>query len=848
MDNAKKFFLKYRQKLIIAASTVMLIVAVVNIYFNLYIDVNSNDECKWVQKNISEDSMQVYFDLVKMNGVSWNAGIRDGDRLVAINGIEIKNERQAQVVLNRISEGEFANYTVEKNGKIFHAKVYIKKLVNIFNLSNSLRALFWMIIGFIVLLVKPEGFSQKLFYAIGVGSVFISSFVYINFEYAYQQSFGLLTIVIAYLFELGVCFDSFLLLYFFWTFPKPFNFLNKRLVKPFIFIIPSLMFIVLFPVSILTFVTKSIEIFTFGKMMMIVNIINSVLVVAAWISLIINYRRLKSKEEKKPVAIILVAFTIGIVAVIYTATIAPAISDFIYNSPEYYTPIILIVLTPLAFAYSIFKYQLMDVSVVVKNTIVYGAATITIALIYFLVIYLLGQTISQAIGTQFQGVIAGVIFILFALIFQSTKDNFQEFITARFYPEQFAYQKVLLKFSNDVSTVVGLENILDSMHETYVNALMINKFGILINDNGNNKVKLVRSTGISNKNIVITKSNILSFINEKSLIFKKPVIEQEDFVNIFPEQSSQLFDENIYTIIPMIIKSKVIGLLLFGLKHSGSQFSGKDLELLFATANQSAISIENARLYHSEAEKIRIENDLNLARKIQQGLLPKHLPEIKSLDITGEMIPAMQVGGDYYDVIPVSDSKLFIVVGDVSGKGLPASLYMTKLQTMVQLSCTDGKTPKEILIDVNRRIYSSIERNSFITMTLALFDMDKMSVRFCRAGHMPILTANNGTVDIYKSRGLGIGLEQGIIFESTLIEQEIKLFPGQIYAFYSDGITEAMNESMDLFGEEKLSELLRNKTTCTATQIMNEIWNSINSFKGKASQNDDMTMVLVKVK
>ncbi|MGB8317879.1 MAG: SpoIIE family protein phosphatase, partial [Ignavibacteriaceae bacterium] len=787
-------------------------------------------------------------NLVKVNGVSWNAGIMDGDRLIAINGIKIRNEQQAQTILNKVSEGRYADYTVAQEGKVFETKVYVKKLVNIFNLSNSLRALFWMIIGFIVLLAKPEGFTQKLFYAIGVGSVFTSSIVFLNFEHGYGQSFGLLTIIISYLFVLSLCFNSFLLLYFFWTFPKPFNFLNKKLVKPFIFIIPSLLFMVLFPVTILTFATKTVQINTYRQLMIIVNIINSVLVIAAWISLIINYRRLKSKEEKKPVAIILAAFTIGILAAIYTATIAPAISDFIYNSPEYYTPIILIVLTPLAFAYSIFKYQLMDVSVVVKNTITYGAATITVALVYFLVIYLLGQTISQAIGTQYQGIIAGIVFILFALIFQSTKDNFQDFITARFYPEQFAYQKVLLKFSNDVSTVVGLENILDSMHETYVNALMINKFGILISGNSNGKLKLVRSTGISNKEIEVANSSIINCINEKNLISKRPVIEQEDFVNVFPEQASQLIDENVYTIIPMIIKSKVIGLLLFGLKHSGSQFAGKDLDLLLATANQSAISIENARLYHSEAEKIRIENDLKLARKIQQGLLPKCLPDIKRLDISGEMIPAMQVGGDYYDVIPVSDSKLFIVVGDVSGKGLPASLYMTKLQTMVQLSCIDGRTPKEILIDVNKRIYSSIERNSFITMTLALFDMDKMSVRFCRAGHMPILTANNGTVDIYKSQGLGIGLEQGIIFESTLIEQEINLIPGQIYAFYSDGITEAMNESMDLFGEEKLSELLRNKTTCTSTQIMDEIWSSINSFKGKAAQNDDMTMVLVKVK
>ncbi|MGB8318986.1 MAG: PDZ domain-containing protein, partial [Ignavibacteriaceae bacterium] len=94
MDNAKKYFLKYRQKLIIAASTVILLVAVVNIYFNLYVDVNSNDECLWVPKQVSADSVQVYFNLVKVNGVSWNAGIRDGDRLIAINGIKIRNEQQ----------------------------------------------------------------------------------------------------------------------------------------------------------------------------------------------------------------------------------------------------------------------------------------------------------------------------------------------------------------------------------------------------------------------------------------------------------------------------------------------------------------------------------------------------------------------------------------------------------------------------------------------------------------------------------------------------------------------------------------------------------------------------------
>ena len=211
------------------------------------------------------------------------------------------------------------------------------------------------------------------------------------------------------------------------------------------------------------------------------------------------------------------------------------------------------------------------------------------------------------------------------------------------------------------------------------------------------------------------------------------------------------------------------------------------------------------------------------------------------------MIPAMQVGGDYYDLIPVSENKMFVVVGDVSGKGLSAALYMTKLQTMIQLACSVDKNPREILIDINKRMYVSLEKNSFVTMTLALFDMEKQTVKFCRAGHMPILTTANGTVNAYKTQGLGVGLEYGAIFNSTLKEEELILKPGQIYAFFSDGITEAMNEKMDLFGEENLSQILSNKTNRKSTEIMNEIWQNINTFRGKAEQNDDMTMVLVKV-
>ncbi len=847
MKKVKELFIRNKPKIIIAVSAILILTAIIELYFTLVVNVQSNDECLWVQNKVGKGSTAIFFQNVKVDGVSWNAGIRDGDQLLEINNKSFSNPSEAQLILNKVNAGEYADYTVKKAGKIFHTKVYIKKLIRIGNVANVLFALMQMLLGFIVLMSKPDGRVQQLFYGIGVAIVLgsVGNIIPNTITPEIVLKNPLPYTVVVSLSVLGSCASPFLFLSFFWTFPKPFKLMERKWIR-WILLISPIILALLYIIAIMVLTIKG-GFDNINKIGSIWGNVTLILDLAALISLIINYKRLKSREEKKPVFVILTAFAIAIIAVLYTSRIAPIISDTIFNSPQYYTPIILVILVPIAFAYSIFKYQLMDVSVVVKNTMMYGIATVALAALYFLVIYVLGQSISEAIGTQFQGVIAGIIFIGFAVIFQSTKDKFQDFLTARFYPEQLAYQKVLVRFSSDVSTLVGIDNILDSMKDTFVEALKINRFGILIREKKDEEFHLTRSVGISDDDLVISSSNLKDVVDRKTLASKTVVIDQAEFPQVFPDISQRLIDNEIYTIIPMIIKSKVVGLLLFGLKHSGSQFAGKDLYLLYASANQAAISIENARLYESEAEKLKIERDLSLARRIQQGLLPKCIPNISGLDICGEMIPAMQVGGDYYDLIPISDSKIFVVVGDVSGKGLAASLYMTKLQTMIQLACGPGKTPKEIMIELNKRFYDSIERNSFVTMTLALFDTEKKKVSFCRAGHMPVLTAKNGTVHSYRTQGIGVGLERGTIFDKTLIEEEVSLNSGQIFAFFSDGITEAMNEHYDLFGEENLSEILKGKLQHTSTKIMNEIWDSLKIFRGTAEQNDDMTMVIVKV-
>jgi phosphoserine phosphatase RsbU/P len=847
MKSIKKLFLKYRFILLTISGVVLFILGIINLYYITSIRVTSNDECLWLNKKVTADSSTIVFDKVKVNGVTWNAGIRDGDELLRINEKNLVNTNHAQMLLNMVPEGEFAKYTIKKGEEISEVEVYVKKLINFPWLAMGLISIIWLIIGFVVIMAKPDGLTQRIFYLIGVTFVISMLFVLIS---GLDASPLWMMYVIDHLFTFGMFFLPFLVIYFFWIYPKPFAFAEKKWVKRLVFGIPAVAFVG-FQILKFAYLYNNAEANQFAYQF-VYGFTNNFMMYSfliGYISLIINFFRIKKKEEKKPLLVIIAAYTLTISSFIYFIFIATAIAETIFNNPEYFMPILLVIILPISFGYSIFKYQLMDVSVVIKNTITYGAATISLAALYFLVIYLIGQGVSQAIGTENQGIIAGIVFIIFAMIFQSTKDKFQDFLTAKFYPEQFAYQKVLMQFSTEVPTLVGLENILDAMKSTFVEALMLKEFGIMLISGSEGGFKLVRCTGIVNRDLLITQNRVRSVIKQKIEVSKKPVIEREDFTAAFPDEIvAELEKEGIYTIIPMLIKQKVVGLLLFGLKHSGAKFAGKDLDLLFAASSQSAISIENARLYETEAEKLRMERDLDLARKIQQSLLPKEIPLINGLEISGAMIPAQQVGGDYYDIIPVTDNKIFIVVGDVSGKGLSAALYMTKLQTMVQLACNQHRGPKEILIDINKGLYATIERNSFVTMTLALFDMEKMKVRFCRAGHMPVFAAKNGSVSSYKTQGIGVGLEKGIIFENTLIEEEVDLMPGQMYAFFSDGITEAMNEQSELFGEESFKTLLSGRQGAGVKEILDQIWLSVDNFRGKAVPNDDMTLVLVKVK
>lgn len=850
-DNLKKFWIKNHKKFILTTTVLLLLIGLANFFFIFEVTAQSNDECLWLmKKSAGGDSVTVIFDKVKEGGVTWQAGIRDGDQLLSIDGVRVKNTLVASRTLDKVQSGDYATYLFMKGGKVLEAKILVKKLINFPGLAFALLSFIWVIVGFIVVMAKTEGKTQLAFYRVGIAATL---YAMMDMLYRGQQVLNplfdnvyiLLTVDI--LLTIGGVFFPFMLIRFFSLFPKEIPLISKRWVNRILVFGPYVLFIIIYGLKIIFVFSVKGNDKIYILLTNVLGMFVGISLIIGLILLFINYIKLQTKQERNAIFVILVSYLVSVAAIIFTSTLAPQFATNVFNDPYYFMPILLIALLPIAFGYSIFRYSLMDVSEVVKNTIVYGAATVALAGIYFLLIYLIGQYISAIIGTEYQGAIAMAVFVLFAVVFQSTKDKFQDYLTEKFYPEQFSFQTRLLTFSNEISSIVGQENILDSTIEMFVKSLRVKTFGLLLRDS-EDIYRLARHQGISNSWFHIDdKRNLIEkFLLKRSLIGMKPILERQDFREIWGDDSDRLIVEEIYTIIPLFIKQKLIGLLLFGLKQSGSRFSGKDIDLLVSAANQVAVSIENARLYGSEADKQKMERDLENARKIQETLLPKIFPRVEGLDISGKMIPAMHVGGDYFDLIKISDKKIFVVVGDVSGKGLSASFYMSKLQTMIRLYCIDGKSPREVLIEVNKNIHGNIEKNWFITVSLALFDLDSCKVTFCRAGHPPIIRIRNGESELFSPSGMGIGLDKGELFNSSLEEESLSIQHNDLFFFYSDGVTELMNSANEFYGDDRLIKLLIDNSMKRCSLIESILLHDLISFHEGVSQYDDITILPVK--
>jgi phosphoserine phosphatase RsbU/P len=248
------------------------------------------------------------------------------------------------------------------------------------------------------------------------------------------------------------------------------------------------------------------------------------------------------------------------------------------------------------------------------------------------------------------------------------------------------------------------------------------------------------------------------------------------------------------------------------------------------------------------SERERLKKELEIASKVQLSLLPKEQPDVKGYDISGLSIPAVEAGGDYFDFVKLEGNKIGIAIGDVSGKGVGAAIYMTLTKGILQAHAEENVSPKSVLGKVNRLLYKTIEKNSFVSMFYAVLDFKSHSMIYSRAGHNPgILCSNaNGSTKLLMSKGIALGLEEGSIFTTTLFEDTVNIEEHDLVILYTDGFTEAMNERKEFYGEDRLIEFIKAHHTLSSKDLINAILKDVNRFVDHMPQHDDMTIVVIK--
>jgi phosphoserine phosphatase RsbU/P len=333
--------------------------------------------------------------------------------------------------------------------------------------------------------------------------------------------------------------------------------------------------------------------------------------------------------------------------------------------------------------------------------------------------------------------------------------------------------------------------------------------------------------------------NILGWM----MINKKPLLSN-DFVND-PRFSSVNVEGELHSIlcVPLLVKSRLIGILAACNKKGQGKFTDDDQRLLSIIATQSAQVLENARLYEQEKSLFSIQEEIKLAAKIQLELLPKKSPIVTGYDIAGKSIPAQLVGGDYFDFIPIDEKQLAVGLGDVSGKGLPASLLMANLQATLRGQIIVSSSVKECIARSNKLLHQSTSSEKFVTLFYGILDAERHQLSYCNAGHDPPFLLSEGKEPVRLKTG-GIVLS---IMEQFPFEEEVVSFqPGDVLVIYSDGIPEAMNCNREQFGEECLGRIAQEHRTLSAAELIEKIVETAKLHAGGAPQWDDMTLMVIK--
>jgi len=562
----------------------------------------------------------------------------------------------------------------------------------------------------------------------------------------------------------------------------------------------------------------------------------------------------RDHDDRRRLRTLLVGLGVSFVpALVYEAVIRRALGMSVPNWTL--VPVFLLfALFPATLAYVTVVERALDVRVILRESLQYALARRGLTLIQIVdacIVILLITLLSGRIGfTARLCLTAAGIGLIFL-----TRDVLSRLavrIDRRFFREAYNAEQVLANLSDSVGSLVELPPLLKTVGARIAEALHIAEVAVFLNEQ--NSYRLAFSHGFREEPAIAFTplSPTVAQLHRSGRALRVYADDPRSWVAaLSPEERRHLAALNAQLLLPLARREELLGFLSLGVRSAEAPYSPNDVDLLQSVARQTALAIENCRLTttvaNETAEREVIQRELAIAREVQQRLLPQSYPQMSGVACFGVCRPAREVGGDYFDFVELPDAALGIAIGDVSGKGIPASLLMASLQASLRgQTLVEDQNLETLMANVNRLVYAASPVNRYATFFYAHYEPESRRLSYVNAGHNPPLViprANGHSVTRLDAGGPPVGL----LPQAAYVKGQLELSAGDLLVLFTDGISEAMNTRDEEWGEENLIYAVRRAAGAGPSAIVDQVFHDADAFTAGAPQHDDMTIVLLEV-
>lgn len=510
---------------------------------------------------------------------------------------------------------------------------------------------------------------------------------------------------------------------------------------------------------------------------------------------------------------------------------------------------------PITIAYVTVVERALDVGVVVRQSLQYVLARRGVIFLQILISVVVVIVIADLAGrlSFFQRILITAVGIGAVLLVGVGGNRLGAWIDRQFFREAYQSEQIINALAESVSSMVELTPLLSTVARRIAEALHIREVAVFLSDG--NLYRPAFALGYPEPPNRALENGMYTIQELRAK--KEPVRVYGEDVRLRGEGGSEeaqlLHELNAQLVVSLLRRDDLLGFLSLGSKYSEAPYSRTDMNLLQSLAAQTALAVENSRLTAAvaseTAERVVIQRELAIAREVQERLFPQSYPDIPGLEYDATCRPAREVGGDYYDFLELLEGKLGVAIGDVSGKGIPASLLMASLQASLrgQAAGAASVSIERMLDNINRLIYAATPANRYATFFYAQYDPVLHHLHYVNAGHNApmLLRKQSGSPACIRleTGGPPVGLLPEVRYQSGGVEMS----PGDLLLLFTDGVSEAMNSADEEWGESGLLASLTDFSNQAAPELIRTLLCAADAFVAGAPQHDDMTLVVFRV-